>query len=73
MEARVAVLEQIAADTRAGQARLEAKVEQLAAEVRAGLNGVRDRHERDFRITFAAIIAAALGLAGLMARGFRWF
>ena len=27
----------------------------------------------DFRILFGAIIAVALGLAGLMAKGFHWF
>jgi hypothetical protein len=30
------------------------------------------RLESDFRITFAAIIASNLGLAGLMAKGFGW-
>lgn len=27
----------------------------------------------DFRLTFGAIIATALGLAGMMAKGFHWF
>lgn len=36
------------------------------------LDGLRDRMERDFRILFGAIIAVALGLAGLMAKGFHW-
>jgi hypothetical protein len=27
----------------------------------------------DFRILFGALIVVALGLAGLMAKGFRWF
>lgn len=35
-------------------------------------DGVRDRMERDFRILFGAMIAATLGLAGLMAKGFGW-
>lgn len=26
----------------------------------------------DFRLTFGALIAVALGLAGLMAKGFHW-
>jgi hypothetical protein len=33
---------------------------------------LRDRVERDFRITWAGIMALGLGLAGLMAKGFGW-
>lgn len=33
---------------------------------------LRKAHDRDFRFTFAALIAVALGLAGLMAKGFGW-
>ncbi len=28
--------------------------------------------ERDFRLTFGALIALALGLATMMAKGFHW-
>ncbi len=35
-------------------------------------DGMRDRMDRDFRFTFGALIAVALGLAGLMAKGFGW-
>ncbi len=84
MEARVAVLEEIARSTKAALERIERDVKAQGIEMRAGfaevrgelqtgLNDARDRHDRDFRLTFAAIIFVALGLAGLLARGFHWF
>ncbi|MCP1270937.1 hypothetical protein [Acetobacter cerevisiae] len=36
------------------------------------LDKIDDRHERDFRALFGALIAAVLVLAGLMAKGFHW-
>lgn len=36
------------------------------------LDKIDDRHDRDFRVLFGALIAVALGLAGLMAKGFHW-
>ncbi|MFL1464139.1 hypothetical protein ACI6QG_18150 [Roseococcus sp. DSY-14] len=59
---RVAVLEQIARSTDA-----------TLKELKDGARDLRDKQDRDFRILFGAIIASALGLAGLMAKGFRWF
>jgi hypothetical protein len=38
-------------------------------ELRQDVTGIRTT---DFRILFGAIIAVALGLAGLMAKGFHW-
>lgn len=84
MEARLAVLEQIAEQTRetlvgiradlAGiRSDLKAELGSVKTEVRTGLEAARDRHDRDFRITFGAIIAVALGLATLIAKGFKWF
>lgn len=61
MEARVAVLEQIARST-----------EETLRELRGEMRSLRDRQERDFRLTWAGLIAVALGLAGLMAKGFGW-
>lgn len=37
--------------------------------VKSDINGIRTT---DFRILFGAIIAVALGLAGLMSKGFHW-
>jgi len=40
--------------------------------VKADVRGLRADARTDFRILFGAIIAVALGLAGLMAKGFHW-
>ena len=56
-------------------ARLEAATEHLLQEVTAVKDDVREirRNMRtDFRMLFGAIIAVALGLAALMAKGFGW-
>jgi len=62
MEARVAVLEEIASTLKAS-----------LIEIKTGQDRLRDAHDRDFRLTCGFIITAALGLAGLMAKGFHWF
>jgi len=69
MEARVAVLEEIASTLKAS-----------LIEIKTGQEKLREVHDRDFRLTFGAIISVALGLAGLMlglagliAKGFHWF
>jgi len=62
MEARVAVLEEIARSTKETLGRIEAR-----------LIRVEDRQNLDFRITFGALIITTLGLATLMAKGFHWF
>ena len=91
MEARVAVLEQIAKQTNetlgairtdlAGiRADLKTDLTAVRTEARTGLDATRDRQDRDFRLIFGAIISAFLGLAGMilglagvMAKGFKWF
>ena len=84
MEARVAVLEQIAkqtsetlADIRTDLAGIRADLRTdltaIRADSKTGFEAARDRHERDFRITVGAIITVALGLAALMAKGFHWY
>lgn len=55
--------------------RLETIVE--ATDKRLGLiesdvRSIRDKVDTNFHITWVGIIVAALGLAGLMARGFHW-
>lgn len=40
--------------------------------VRDELKEQRELHHKDFRIIFGALITVALGLAGLMAKGFGW-
>lgn len=66
LESRVAVLEEIARGTRETLVRIERHMTE-------GFKDVRDKQERDFRIMFGALIAAVLGLAALVARGFHWF
>lgn len=56
-----ATLGQILKDTKA-------TLEDLKTEV----SSVRSNQERDFRLMFGALIAVALGLAGLLAKGFHW-
>lgn len=40
--------------------------------VKETLKHMVDRQERDFRLLFGAIITVAIGLGGLMAKGFGW-
>ncbi len=42
------------------------------AEMTAEFRNVRERQERDFRLTMGTLITAVLGLAALMAHGFHW-
>jgi hypothetical protein len=63
-------------------ARLEAAVEHIERDIaeikadgrstRQAIDGLRDRVDRDFRITWGGIITLGVGLAGLMAKGFGW-
>lgn len=56
--------------------KVEAHVDHIRADVgglKTGLDGLRGEARTDFRLLFGAIIAVALGLAGLMAKGFHWF
>ncbi len=73
MEARVAKLE-------AGMDYAQRELGDIKATLRGhdgkfdGLRGdITGIRTTDFRLTFGAIIAVALGLAGLMAKGFGWF
>lgn len=56
-------------------AKLESAVEYIQrdiAEVKADLKDIKKDARTDFRVLFGAVIAVALGLAGLMAKGFHW-
>jgi hypothetical protein len=61
MEARVAVLEQIARNT-----------EKVLDRMDARLLRIEDEQKADFRILFGALVTVALGLASLIAHGFHW-
>jgi hypothetical protein len=56
-------------------AKLESDVGHIQADVREikdDLKEIKSDAKIDFRLLFGALIAAAIGLAGLMARGFGW-
>ncbi len=56
-------------------AKLEAAVEHIqrdTSDIKVDLRGLREAAWSNFKLTFGAIIAVALGLAGLMAKGFHW-
>lgn len=65
MEARVAVLETIAAQT-------SATLLEIKQELREFRSEFRRIHDRDFRITFGAIITTTVGLAALIAHVAHW-
>lgn len=57
-------------------AKVESCVEHLQrdiGEIKTSLTEARKDQQTDFRIMFGALITVALGLAGLMAKGFGWF
>ncbi len=90
MEARLRVLEEIAAGTKIILAEIRADQRAMRSEMTAGFTSVRSemsagftsvraeiaavdqRRERDFRLTFGAIITATLGMAYLIARTAHW-
>jgi len=86
MEPRVAVLEQIAADTRASVADLRAEMADLRAEMRAGFADLRAEIRAirtdfgaemramrgDFRWLLGLMLAAIAGILTLIAHGFHW-
>lgn len=62
-------------DMEARVAKLEATVENIhreLSEMKTDVREVKAQAREDFRILFGAILAAAVGLAGLMAKGFHW-
>jgi hypothetical protein len=79
MKARIRVLEEIAAATKAILAEIRADQRAMRTEMTAGFAAMRtvittmeQRRERDFRIAFGAIITTALGLAYLIVHTAHW-
>lgn len=57
-------------------AKLESDVEHIKnslKEIKDDVREIKRDARTDFRMLFGAIIAVALSLAGLMAKGFHWF
>jgi hypothetical protein len=76
MDARVAVLEEIASATKQATAGLRTEVRETNCRMdalRDTIDALRDTGEVNFRIMVGALITTALGLAALMAKGFHWF
>ncbi|MFY7960264.1 MAG: hypothetical protein ACOVVK_09325 [Elsteraceae bacterium] len=56
-------------------AKVEAGIEHLVREtqsMRADIRDIRSEHRADFRLTWGGMIALAIGLAAMMAKGFKW-
>lgn len=56
-------------------AKLESDVSHMQADIREikeDLKEIKSDAKVDFRLLFGALIVSAIGLAGLMARGFGW-
>ena len=57
-------------------AKVEAAIEYIQrdiADIKGDVRTLRDNARTDFRLLFGAIITVAVGLAGLLAKGFHWF
>ena len=65
MEARIAKLE-------AGAEYIQRDIKELKDDVRSIRTDVHSIRTTDFRLIFGALIAAVLGLAAIMAKGFHW-
>jgi hypothetical protein len=56
-------------------AKVEATLEHIQrdiSDIKGDVRTQRENSRSDFRVLFGAIITVALGLAGIMARGFHW-
>lgn len=80
MEARLAVLEEIAAASKQGMADLRQdaretnrRIEALHAALERDFRTMHAALERDFRLLFGAIITVAIGLAALVGHSLHWF
>jgi len=76
MSERIAVLETIAAETRSAIQDLRQEIGATRSEilqtVTAGFAEARRVHDRDFRMTWGALIAGGLGLMYLLAHTAHW-
>jgi hypothetical protein len=75
MEARILGLEANVLRIAQSVGKLEADVAHLQKDVgtlKTDVSQIRERQDRDFRLLFSAVITVALGLGGLMAKGFGW-
>jgi len=87
MEARVAVLEEIAAATKAAIERVDRRMEglenridgfadesrSLRTEMHAEFRALRSEHRADFRMLVGLILSVTGAMLAVMAHGFHWF
>lgn len=72
LEARVAKLEAHAEYIRRDLDSLREDVREFRGETKSDLSTIKSDMRTDFRLVFGALIVAAIGLAGVMAKGFGW-
>lgn len=73
LDVRVAQLETHALYIRRDIDALKDDVRGFRTETKAEFTGIHAVMRGDFRLLFGSLIAVAVGLAGVMARGFGWF
>lgn len=66
-------LTEIKGDVKESRRETKADFADLRREAKSEFSSVRSDMRLDFRLLFGATIAVALGLAGLMSKGFHWF
>lgn len=72
MEARVAKLESDVEFIKRDIADIKQDVRDMRTELKNDLKEIRCEIRSDFRTVWAGMFAIALGLAGMMAKGFGW-
>ncbi|PYE88151.1 hypothetical protein [Phyllobacterium leguminum] len=73
MEARVAKLEAAFEHIQVDISDIKSDIRGIRADAREDIRGLRSEARADFRLLFGCIITVAIGLAGMMAKGFGWF
>jgi len=64
---------ELKAEMREMRGELKAEIHELRDETKADIRELRQDQKSDFRLTFGALITVAIGLAAVMAQGFKWF
>lgn len=72
MEARVARLEADVEHIKNDIHDIKLDLREIRRDMKSDFDAARNRDDNNFRLLFAALIAVALGLAGMMAKGFNW-
>lgn len=73
LDARVAQLETHVQYIRRDIDSLKDDVREFRGDTKTEFSSIQSVMRSDFRLLFGSLIAAALGLAGMMAKGFGWF